>query len=265
YGMEVHRDKVYIFMEYCQGGTLTALLEHGRIEDENVMRVYTAQMLRGAAYLHSNNIVHRDIKPDNILFDEHGSIKFVDFGAAKMIANNPKTYAQTLGKAAGMNMGSLTGTPVYMAPEVITGGEKGRRGAQDIWSIGCCVLEMVTGHRPWHNLDNEWAVMFHVATGRPLLPDPSQLSEHGLDFLRCCFNRAATARATAQELLSHPWLKDVQEVEAQMRPAGSTPSTMTTQSISTMSGSTLGPTTPGMLQSINTTERPLTLPPPSKV
>jgi mitogen-activated protein kinase kinase kinase len=65
YGMEVHRDKVYIFMEYCQGGSLTALLENGRIEDENVVRVYTVQMLRGAAYLHANNIVHRDIKPDS--------------------------------------------------------------------------------------------------------------------------------------------------------------------------------------------------------
>jgi mitogen-activated protein kinase kinase kinase len=65
YGIEVHRDKVYIFMEYCQGGTLATLLEHGRIEDEDLIRVYAAQMLRGVAYLHANNIVHRDIKPDS--------------------------------------------------------------------------------------------------------------------------------------------------------------------------------------------------------
>lgn len=68
YGIEVHRDKVYIFEEYCQGGSLAALLEHGRIEDEGIIQVYTMQMLEGLAYLHSKGIVHRDIKPDSKLF-----------------------------------------------------------------------------------------------------------------------------------------------------------------------------------------------------
>ena len=65
YGIEVHRDKVYIFEEYCQGGSLAALLELGRIEDEHIIQVYTMQMLEGLAYLHSKGIVHRDIKPDS--------------------------------------------------------------------------------------------------------------------------------------------------------------------------------------------------------
>lgn len=65
YGIEVHRDKVYIFEEYCQGGSLGALLEHGRIEDECIIQVYTLQMLEGLAYLHSKGIVHRDVKPDS--------------------------------------------------------------------------------------------------------------------------------------------------------------------------------------------------------
>jgi mitogen-activated protein kinase kinase kinase len=65
YGIEVHRDKVYIFEEYCQGGSLAALLEHGRIEDEGIIQVYTMQMLEGLAYLHSKGVVHRDIKPDS--------------------------------------------------------------------------------------------------------------------------------------------------------------------------------------------------------
>jgi len=65
YGIEVHRDKVYIFEEYCQGGSLASLLEHGRIEDERIMQVYAMQMLDGLAYLHSRGIVHRDVKPDS--------------------------------------------------------------------------------------------------------------------------------------------------------------------------------------------------------
>ena len=65
YGIEVHRDKVYIFMEYCQGGSLANLLEHGRIEDETVVQVYALQMLEGLAYLHQSGIAHRDIKPES--------------------------------------------------------------------------------------------------------------------------------------------------------------------------------------------------------
>jgi mitogen-activated protein kinase kinase kinase len=66
YGIEVHRDKVYIFEEYCQGGSLAGLLEHGRIEDEGITQVYTMQMVEGLSYLHSRGIAHRDIKPDSM-------------------------------------------------------------------------------------------------------------------------------------------------------------------------------------------------------
>lgn len=65
YGIEVHRDKVYLFMEFCGGGSLASLLEHGRIEDETVLMIYTLQMLEGLAYLHASNVVHRDIKPES--------------------------------------------------------------------------------------------------------------------------------------------------------------------------------------------------------
>ncbi len=71
YGIEVHRDKVYIFEEFCQGGSLANLLEHGRIEDEAVIQIYTLQMLDGLVYLHSKGIVHRDIKPDSELSMAH--------------------------------------------------------------------------------------------------------------------------------------------------------------------------------------------------
>ena len=160
YGIEVHRDKVYIFEEYCQGGSMANLLEHGRIEDESVIQIYTVQLLDGLVYLHSMGVVHRDIKPDNILLDHMGVIKYVDFGAAKVLAKNQKTMAArtrgpgNAGAAEGIN--SLTGTPMYMSPEVIKGDHSGRRGAMDVWSLGCVVLECATGRRPWSNLDNEW-------------------------------------------------------------------------------------------------------------
>ncbi|KAI8377509.1 uncharacterized protein BYT42DRAFT_496875 [Radiomyces spectabilis] len=206
FGMEVHRDKVYIFMEYCENGSLGSLLEHGgRIEDELYIVDYAYQLLSGLAYLHENNIVHRDIKPDNILIDYEGQLKLSDFGAAKITAKGQKTMGRT---TMNMNVNSLAGTPMYMAPEVITGGDTGRKGSMDIWSLGCCIVQMATGRRPWSTLENEWSVMYHVVTGHPPLPDPSQLSASGIDFLKKCFTRNPMKRPTAHELLDHPWIQE---------------------------------------------------------
>ncbi|KAF9270577.1 hypothetical protein L218DRAFT_889126 [Marasmius fiardii PR-910] len=222
YGIEVHRDKVYIFEEYCQGGSLAALLEHGRIEDERIIQVYTMQMLEGLAYLHSRGVIHRDVKPDNILLDHLGVIKFVDFGAAKILAKNQRTFAARSrrapdagfpgvgGDGLGLGMNSLTGTPMYMSPETIKNDKKGRHGAMDIWSMGCVVLEFATGKKPWSNLDNEWAIMFHigVATQHPPLPEPGQLSSMGIDFIKQCLTIDANKRPNAVELMEHPWMVD---------------------------------------------------------
>ncbi|KAI9264970.1 hypothetical protein BDA99DRAFT_546746 [Phascolomyces articulosus] len=204
FGMEVHRDKVFIFMEYCENGSLGALLEHGgRIEDEFYIVNYAYQLLKGLAYLHENNVVHRDIKPDNILLDYEGNLKLSDFGAAKILAKGQKTMNKT---TMSMNVNSLAGTPMYMAPEVITGSQPGRKGSMDIWSLGCCIVQMATGRRPWSTLENEWSVMYHVVTGHPPLPDASQLSHDGIDFLKKCFTRNPIKRPSAQELLKHRWI-----------------------------------------------------------
>ncbi|KAI8098776.1 uncharacterized protein BX664DRAFT_319573 [Halteromyces radiatus] len=208
YGMEVHREKVNIFMEYCENGSLGSLLEvGGRIEAEYYIVDYAYQLLSGLAYLHDNNIVHRDIKPDNILIDHQGQLKLTDFGASKIIAHGQKTLGPSTLKVAN----SLAGTPMYMSPEVITGGDVGRKGSMDIWSLGCCIVQMATGRRPWSTLDNEWSVMFHVVTGHPPLPDPSQMSSSGISFLKQCFTRNPKDRPSAHELLNHPWITNYLE------------------------------------------------------
>ncbi|TKW60005.1 MAP kinase kinase kinase wis4 [Colletotrichum tanaceti] len=208
YGIEVHRDRVYIFMEFCQGGSLANLLEHGRIEDEQVIMVYALQLLEGLAYLHESGIAHRDIKPENILLDHNGIIKYVDFGAAKVIARQGKTLVQDLSSTKPNK--SMTGTPMYMSPEVIKGENPGRAGSVDIWSLGCVILEMATGRRPWANLDNEWAIMYNIAQGNPpQMPSTEQLSPQGIDFLGRCFTRDPKHRASAVELLQHEWIMTI--------------------------------------------------------
>lgn len=285
FGVEVHRDRVYIFMELCSGGSLAGLLEYGRIEDEAVIQLYTLQMLEALAYLHQFGIIHSDVKPDNILLDHMGVIKFVDFGSAKVIpihdpklnetsssgsinttltpinsgstsiqqvnsfaTNNntnenitipvPRAINNTLSSSSSLNnfeMNSdiiernvkphtLTGTPMYMSPETIKGDSSGKFGALDVWSLGCCVLEMATGRRPWSNLDNEFAVMYHIAAGHlPQFPSNNELSDKGQKFLRRCLNTDPNLRATAAELLADPWIQDIREAAfADAVPLGST-------------------------------------------
>lgn len=253
YGIEVHRDKVYIFMEYCSGGSVAGLLEHGRIEDETVIMVYALQMLEGLAYLHQANIVHRDIKPENVLLDHNGVLKYVDFGAAKIIARQGQTIVtpdpttvqkseqKEGGGGGGANRGlpqkTMTGTPMYMSPEVIRGDSPSSpanrfSGAADIWSLGCVILEMATGRRPWAHLDNEWAIMYNIAQGNPpAMPTPDQLSECGRDFLKKCFERDPTKRSTAAELLQHPWILEIRKMVVEEPASAETPRSETGSSI----------------------------------
>ena len=270
-GIEVHRDKVYIFMEYCSGGSVAGLLEHGRIEDETVIMVYALQMLEGLAYLHQAGIVHRDIKPENVLLDHNGVIKYVDFGAAKVIARQgktimppeqsstsdrdhhggggntatePKAVAAAAAAAAATAAGggnaqkTMTGTPMYMSPEVIRGDAPStsvsrHSGAADIWSLGCVILEMATGRRPWAALDNEWAIMYNIAQGNaPEMPTEGELSDEGIDFLSKCFERDPARRSSAAELLQHGWIKEIRNMV--VADAGASGSTNTSASSSTV-------------------------------
>lgn len=154
-------------------------------------------------------------------------IKYVDFGAAKVIARQGKTMAGEAGghhPANAANRGgkqkSMTGTPMYMSPEVIKGTSEGRHGAIDVWSLGCVILEMATGRRPWASLDNEWAIMYNIAQGNPpQLPTRDQLSDLGLDFLNRCFERDPARRPSAAELLQHDWIMAIRNQVAFAEPS----------------------------------------------
>lgn len=106
----------------------------------------------------------------------------------------------------------MTGTPMYMSPEVIKGSNEGRQGAIDIWSLGCVILEMSTGRRPWASLDNEWAIMYNIAQGNPpQLPAKDQLSPEGIEFLKKCFDKDPRRRASATELLQCEWIMTIRQ------------------------------------------------------
>ncbi|XP_077398233.1 mitogen-activated protein kinase kinase kinase 3 [Festucalex cinctus] len=181
-----------IFMEYMPGGSVKDQLKAYGALTESVTRKYTRQILEGMSYLHSNMIVHRDIKGANILHDSEGNVKLGDFGASKRL--------QTI-CMSGNGIRSVTGTPYWMSPEVISGEGYGRKA--DIWSLGCTVVEMLTEKPPWAEYE-AMAAIFKIATQptKPLLP--AGTSEEAHDFVRRIFVEVER-RPGAEELLRHPF------------------------------------------------------------
>lgn len=183
-----------IFMEYVPGGSISSTLRSfGRLEEHQAAR-FSQQILSGLAYLHSLKIAHRDLKGDNLLMEVDGRVKLADFGTAKEFAT--KNEAQT-----------VAGTAFFMAPEVIKGAGHGVEA--DIWSFGCCVVEMLTGKPPFSTFGNQYAIMMHVADMKEdAFPMPQNLSDKAVQFLGCCMRKDPTKRLSASELLCHPWIRD---------------------------------------------------------
>ncbi|XP_066847512.1 mitogen-activated protein kinase kinase kinase 3-like isoform X2 [Anser cygnoides] len=185
--------KLSIFVEYMPGGSIKDQLKAYGALTENVTRKYTRQILQGVFYLHSNMIVHRDIKGANILRDSAGNVKLGDFGASKRI--------QTI-CMSGTGIKSVTGTPYWMSPEVISGEGYGRKA--DVWSVACTVVEMLTEKPPWAEFE-AMAAIFKIATQptNPQLPDG--VSNSCRNFLKQIFVEEKR-RPTAEDLLRHPFV-----------------------------------------------------------
>ncbi|PWZ24022.1 Mitogen-activated protein kinase kinase kinase 5 [Zea mays] len=195
YGSETIEDRFYIYLEYVHPGSIHKYVhQHCGSLTESVICNFTRHILKGLSFLHSQKIMHRDIKGANLLVDINGVVKLADFGMAKHLS------------AAAPNL-SLKGTPYWMAPEVVRATLDKRAGydlAVDIWSLGCTIIEMFTGKPPWSGLEGP-AAMFKVLHTDPPIPD--NMSPEGKDFLRCCLKRNPTERPTATKLLEHPFIR----------------------------------------------------------
>ncbi|KAJ2778368.1 Protein kinase of the Mitotic Exit Network [Coemansia javaensis] len=185
-GYEQSEHELDIILEYCEGGSLQNILSKFSKFPENLVGVYVAQILDGLAYLHSNAILHRDIKPGNILLLKEGVVKLADFGVAR-IQN-------------GLN--TVVGSPYWIAPEVLL--LNGATAASDIWSLGCTIVQLVSGKAPYQDLPPMTA-MFRIGQDEHP-PFPANISPLLRDFLSKCLVHVPSARATAEELRAHEWI-----------------------------------------------------------
>eukprot|EP01103_Thecamoeba_quadrilineata_P019148 TRINITY_DN7637_c0_g1_i1.p1 TRINITY_DN7637_c0_g1~~TRINITY_DN7637_c0_g1_i1.p1 ORF type:complete len:453 (-),score=97.92 TRINITY_DN7637_c0_g1_i1:9-1367(-) len=204
YGTSCGNQKLNIFLEYVPGGSIYSLLQKfGRFSEE-VTSVYTRQILTGLEHLHSNQIMHRDVKGGNVLVDHSGTVKLADFGASRKL--------EGIISGNGVEK-SLKGTVYWMAPEVIKQQDYGYEA--DIWSVGCTVIEMLTGRPPWADqYPDQVSALYLIASSNQIPPFPPVVSPYAKRFLSRCLTRDMKKRPSASDLL-----KDTEFVMAPIAPS----------------------------------------------
>ncbi|KAJ3277112.1 hypothetical protein HDV01_000164 [Terramyces sp. JEL0728] len=209
-GWTVVENEAHVYTRFCNEGQLFKKI-HGDdsnkgIQDMDVVRKYTRQITEGLFYLHSHGIVHRDIKTNNILM-HNGNCYITDLGSARL-------HQPCCDK---VHQPKMSGTAAYCPPEAVCGKIQYEHSAEDIWSLGCCVYEMVLGKVPWEACDNTFAIYYSLGqmmTSKlnPLLEEArssGRFTSDGISFLESCLAIDSHDRPTTHKLLRHPFI-DIQ-------------------------------------------------------
>lgn len=184
--------KLYFILEYCPGGELFFHLSRAARFSEGRCRFYAQEILLAIEYLHSQNILYRDLKPENVLLDGDGHVKISDFGLSKE------------GISDNVSAKSICGTPEYLAPEILD--RQGHGKAVDWYSFGALIYEMLTGLPPYYTKDRE-KLFERIRRGE--LQFPSYVSPTARSLLEGLLCRDPAQRlgsiADAAEVKSHPF------------------------------------------------------------
>ncbi|KAH7313380.1 kinase-like domain-containing protein [Stachybotrys elegans] len=201
-GCSSSADYLNIFLEYVPGGSVQTMLNSYGALPEPLVRSFVRQILTGLSYLHNRDIIHRDIKGANILVDNKGTIKISDFGISKKLE-----ASNILGGAANnKHRPSLQGSVFWMAPEVVKQTSYTRKA--DIWSLGCLVVEMMTGTHPFPDCSQLQAI-FKIGGGKAAPTIPEHASEDAKHFLAQTFEIDHNLRPSADDLMLSPFLAPI--------------------------------------------------------
>src|ERR1700761_5450439 len=160
-GHERGPQTISIFYEYVPGGTISDILSKFKKLGEGLISHFSRQILGGVVYLHDLMMIHQNLRCDNILLDADGTCKITGFSSAKQMEN---IYADDPNN-------SPQGSIFWMAPEVVQQGGQGYSGKVDIWSLGCCTLEMFSASRPWSQYDKDEAAEKLKSLQSPDIPE----------------------------------------------------------------------------------------------
>lgn len=181
-------EKLYFVMEYVKGGELFTLLEKKGTFKEDFAKFYIAEITLALEYLHSKNVLYRDLKPDNILIDTSGHLKLVDMGMCKTdLVGDDLTQ-------------TFCGTVEYMAPEIVR--KRGHGKEADLWSLGIMMFDMLHGEVPFRGESRSETLRKIVCEK---LRMPEGLSPEAQDLLRRLMTRNVRKRITCQEIKTHPF------------------------------------------------------------